>query len=73
MSNGFRVEVMSPYCGACASFKIKYQNKSIRCRKCKNGIYLKKHIADDGEIYYTADEPFGLKWLNKEYEDMFKE
>lgn len=71
-----KVKLMCPYCGHCDTLRTAKFRKAILCPACSQTSYLAWATGVEGELdehghYFHATEPFGLRIINREFEDDF--
>lgn len=71
-----KVKLMCPYCGHCDTLRTAKFRKAILCPACSKTSYLAWATGVEGELdehgyYFHATEPFGLRIINREFENDF--
>ena len=73
-----KVDLQCPFCGHCKVVKVGAHRKAITRPSCKQAIFLSWATGIEGEIdehgyYFHAVEPFNIRKINQEFQDVFED
>lgn len=73
-----KVDLQCPFCGFCKMMKTGSHRKGITCPTCKQTVFLAWATGVEGELdnygyYFHAYEPFNIRKINQEFQDVFED
>lgn len=76
--NRVKVDLQCPYCGFCKILKTVPYRKAITCPTCRQLVFLSWATGIEGELdkhgyYFHAFEPFNIRKINQEFQDVFED
>ncbi|MGT2896274.1 hypothetical protein ACVRZR_07850 [Streptococcus entericus] len=73
-----KADLQCPFCGHCKVVKVGSHRKAVNCASCKQAVFLSWATSIEGQLdsrgyYFRAYEPFNIRKINQEFQDVFVE